>query len=89
MRSCTSPYFLSQALDSVESPISIQAWNTQAEGAERHHISLGLGYGVHEERLSKLSVASVKERRGEDPAAAQLCLAECREFRARPLHVKR
>lgn len=61
----------------------------QAEGAERHHISLGLGYGVHEERLSKLSVASVKERRGEDPAAAQLCLAECRELRARPSHVKR
>lgn len=58
----------------------------QAEGAERHHISLGLGY---EERLSKLSVASVKERRGEDPAAVQLCLAECRELRARPSHVKR
>lgn len=47
---------------------------------------MGLGY---EERLSKLSVASVKERRGEDPAAVQLCLAECRELRARPSHVKR
>lgn len=50
---------------------------------------VGLGYGVHEARLRKLSAARVKKRRERISMLLSCCLAECRELRAGPLHMKR